>query len=474
MTPRAVRIGDFVPEVPEAPLKRARSSLRCHLLYSRSVHAQGFFFLTFGLLRRYYCCMKQSQLFGKTLHEAPKDEEAINAKLLVRGGFVDKLMAGVYTFLPLALRVLRKIENVVREEMNAIGGQELLMPVLHPKAIWEKTGGWEKIDVLFKIQSRTGKEYALGQSEEEVVTPLVMERVNTYKDLPKAVYQINWKFRDELRAKSGVLRGREFLMKDMYSFHENQEDFERFYQNSRQSYLKIFKRLGLEAKATEASGGSFSKKISYEFMVLTDAGEDEILYCTACEFCVNVEIAKEKTGEKCPKCAKGTLAHAKASEVGNVFDLGQKYGKDFDLAFLGRDDTRQYPIMGCYGIGISRLVGVLVEKFHDEKGIIWPEIVAPFQVHVIELPSSKKEVKEAAEKLYGDLLAKEIEVLYDDRDEKTVGEKFADADLIGIPWRIVVSEKTLDKNGVELKKRSVEEKVIITERELFEKLAARD
>lgn len=389
--------------------------------------------------------MKQSELFTRTLREAPKDEEAINAQLLTRAGFVEKLMAGVYSYLPLGLRVLRNIENIVREEMNRVGGQEVLMPMLHPKSIWQQTGGWDKIDVLFKIQSRTEKEYALGQSEEEVVTPLVMKRVNTYQNLPIAAYQINWKFRDELRAKSGLLRGREFLMKDMYSFHENQEDFEKFYAVVKKAYLEIFKRLGLTAKATEASGGNFTEKISYEFMVLTDAGEDDILYCNLCDFCVNVEIAKQKLDDACPACGKGKLARATASEVGNVFDLGQKYGKDFDLTFTDREGKPAYPVMGCYGIGISRAMGVIVERFHDERGIIWPESVAPFRVHLIELNGAKAtETYEAFEKAG-------IEVLYDDRD-LSAGEKLADADLIGIPWRAIVSPKTGEQ--VELKARN--------------------
>src|SRR3989344_3733694 len=395
--------------------------------------------------------MKQSKLFTKTIREAPKDEETINAKLLVRAGFVDKLMAGVYSYLPLGLRVLRKIDNVVREEMNTIGGEEVLMPILHPKSIWETTKGWDRVDVLFKLKSRTDKEYALGQSEEEVVTPLVMKRVNTYKDLPLAVYQIHWKFRDELRSKSGLLRGREFLMKDMYSFHESQEDFERFYEIVKKAYIKGYKRLGITAKVTEASGGSFSQKISYEFMVLTDAGEDDILYCDACEFCVNVEIAKKKVNDVCPKCEKGELSKARASEVGNVFDLGQKYGKDFDLTFTDKNGERQYPAMGCYGVGISRLMGAVVEKYHDEKGIVWPESVAPFKVHLLELAGKDSKVKTSAESLYAKLLADGVEVLYDDRD-LSAGEKFADADLMGIPWRLVVSEKTGDK--IEVKKRN--------------------
>ena len=395
--------------------------------------------------------MKQSQLFSKILREAPKDEETINAKLLVRAGFVDKLMAGVYSYLPLGLKVLRRIENVIREEMNAIGGEEILMPVLHPKSIWETTKGWSRIDVLFKLKSRTDKEYALGQSEEEVVTPLVMKRVNTYKDLPLAVYQIHWKFRDELRSKSGLLRGREFLMKDMYSFHENQADFERFYEVVKKAYIKSYNRLGLTAKVTEASGGSFSEKISYEFMVLTDAGEDDILYCDVCEFCVNVEIASHKIDDSCPKCNKGKLLKARASEVGNVFDLSQKYGKDFDLTFTDKSGAKQYPVMGCYGFGVSRLVGVIVEKYHDDKGIIWPEPVAPFKAHLIELFGKNEKPKKLASEIYNKLLADGVEVLYDDRDA-SAGEKFADADLIGIPYRLVVSEKTGDR--IEVKKRN--------------------
>ncbi len=402
--------------------------------------------------------MLQSKLFTRTERFAPKDEETVNAQLLTRAGFVEKLMAGAYNYLPLGLKVLRKIEQVVREEMNKIGGQEVLMAMMHPKENWEKTGGWQKIDVLFKVQSRTEKEYALGQSEEEIVTPLTMRRVQTYKDLPLAIYQIHWKFRDELRAKSGLLRGREFFMKDMYSFHKDQEDFNRFYEIAKQAYLRIYERLGLTAKVTEASGGSFSEKISYEFMVLTDAGEDKIYYCDACEFCVNQEIAKQKEGETCPKCGKGKLFAAMASEVGNVFDLGQKYGKDFDLGFVAEDGTKKYPVMGCYGIGISRLMGVIVEKNHDEKGMIWPEIASPMKVHLLGINGV------SGAEIYQKLQTAGVEVLFDDRDANA-GEKFADADLFGITWRAVVSPKTGDK--IELKKRSESEAKLVSIEELI-------
>ncbi|CAN5185740.1 proline--tRNA ligase [soil metagenome] len=408
--------------------------------------------------------MRYSQSFVKTLRQAPKDAETVNHKLLVQAGFVDQLMAGVYTYLPLGLRVLRKIEQIVREEMDAVGGQEVLMPILHPKEIWETTKGWENIDVLFKIKSRTGKDYALGQSEEEVVTPLVMSRINSYKDLPKAVYQIHWKYRDELRAKSGILRGREFMMKDMYSFHETQEDFDRFYAEVKQAYLKVFKRLGLVAKVTEASGGSFSEKISYEFMVLTDAGEDDILYCSACDFCVNTEIAKVAEGDNCPSCQNSALQKARASEAGNVFDLGQKYGENFDLSFIGRDGTKQYPVMGCFGIGISRNMGIIVEKHHDGRGIIWPDQVAPFQAHLIGIMNQESGIKEKAEVLYTSLMQQGITVLFDDRDVPA-GEKFADSDLIGIPYRLVVSTKTGDK--IEVKKRNEEKSELVSLEEVI-------
>ncbi|MFH1162187.1 MAG: aminoacyl--tRNA ligase-related protein [Candidatus Jorgensenbacteria bacterium] len=405
--------------------------------------------------------MRQSKLFLKTQREAPKDEEATNAKLLTRAGFVEKLMAGVYNYLPLGLKVLRKIEVIVREEMDAIGGQEILMPMLHPKEIWKITGGWDKIEILFKIKSRTGKEYALGQSEEEVVTPLVMGRALTYRDLPLAVYQIHWKFRDELRSKSGLLRGVEFYMKDMYSFHEHQEDFEQFYGVAKKAYLRVFERLGLAAKVTEASGGSFTEKISYEFMVLTEGGEDRILYCGACEFCANATIAREKKGDRCPRCHKGTLTDGIASEVGNVFDLGQKYGKDFNLTFKDRNNESQYPVMGCYGIGISRLMGVIVEKFHDDRGITWPASVAPAQVHLLRIGEAAPALTKFADGVYDELVRAGVEVLYDDREGVSPGEKFADADLIGLPWRAVVSEKTVAAGKVELKRRTETETTLV-------------
>ncbi len=376
-------------------------------------------------------------------------------------------MAGVYTYLPLGLRVLNKINDIVREEMNAIGGEEILMPLLHPSSIWKQSGGWENVDVLFKLPSRTKREYALAQSEEEVITPLFLKRNNSYQRLKiSAPYNIQWKFRDELRAKSGILRGREFLMKDMYSFHETQDDFERFYGSAKAAYLKTFERLGLTAKVTEASGGAFSDKISYQFEVLTDAGEDVIFYCDTCDFCVEDEIATVKPGDTCPRCGKGKLTEAKASEVGNVFDLGTKYAEAFDLKVATKDGTQIHPIMGCYGLGISRVMGVIVEKNFDQAGIIWPESVAPYPVHLVTIGDDPV-ITQAADELYHELGEN---ALYDDRDERA-GVKFADADLLGLPHRVTISPRTLESVSAEVKPRASEETKLVKLADLAKYLA---
>ncbi len=407
--------------------------------------------------------MRQSKLFTKTRREAPSDETAKNAQLLIRAGFVHKEMAGVYSYLPLGARVLRNIEQVVREEMDNVGGQEMRMATLHPAEPWKQTGGWDNVDVLFKIQSRTEKEYALGQSEEEIVTPIAKEYGMSYKDLPFAPYQIGQKYRDELRAKSGIMRGREFTMKDMYSFHASQEDFEEFYAKVKEAYLRVFSRCGLSASVTEASGGSFSEKISYEFMVITDAGEDDILYCTECVYCANVEVAKHKEGDACPSCNKAALKAAKAAEVGNVFDLGQKYAKDFSYTFTDKEGKPQTPIMGCYGIGITRLAGVIAETLSDEKGLVWPETVAPFRFHILNLLPNDEASVAFADALYADLGGK---ALYDDRDARA-GEKFADSDLIGIPWRVNVGKETAASGMVELVNRATGEMRKVSRDELL-------
>lgn len=413
--------------------------------------------------------MRQSKLFTKTRKEAPADEVSKNAELLIRGGFVHKEMAGVYSYLPLGLKVLLKIENIIRDEMDKIGGQEIKMATLHPSDNWKKTGGWDNIDVLFKLQSRTEKEYALGQSEEEIVTPIAKEYASSYKDLPVAIYQIGQKYRDELRAKSGIMRGREFGMKDMYSFHTTQEDFDRFYEIAKQAYFNVYKRCGLVAKVTEASGGNFSDKFSYEFMVLTDAGEDDIVYCESCTHCANIEVSKVPEGGDCPKCGKDKLKKARAVEVGNVFDLGQKYPKSFDFKYKDESGEEKYPIVGCYGIGTTRLMGTIVEALSDDKGIIWPSSVAPFKVHLLALGEDEAILKEA-NTLYEDLLKSNIEVLFDDRLGMSPGEKFAEADLLGMPIRVVVSKRSLSENGFEIKERTEEKGKVISKEELIKVL----
>lgn len=394
--------------------------------------------------------MKYSQLLLRTRRESGRDNESINADLLTRANYIDQVMAGVYTYLPLGLLVMRKIENIIREEMNAVGGQELLMPVLHPAENWKKTGRWEHMDDLFRFTSFYSKnDYALGATHEEIVTPLAKKYISSYKDLPLYLYQIQDKFRDEKRAKAGLLRGREFIMKDLYSFHSTQEDLDKYYEIQKGAYVRIYERAGIGDKTyvTFASGGSFSK-YSHEFQTESASGEDLIYLCRKCKVAINKEIIKDQT--TCPECGKSDFEEVKAVEVGNIFKLGTKYSEPFDLTFADENDQKKPVIMGCYGIGLGRLMGTIAEISHDDKGVIWPRSVAPFQIILVSLGDEK--VSTEAEKLYKDMLKRGVEVLWDDRDE-SAGTKLADADLLGIPLRIVVSRKTLDNDSVELKLR---------------------
>lgn len=417
--------------------------------------------------------MLQSNLFTKTLKEAPKDEQAISAQLLQRAGFVDKLMAGVYSFLPLGLRVLKKIENIIREEMNGAGGQEILLPVLHPKELWQKTGRWQDFDALYKLKGRDGKEMALGPTHEEVVVNLAKNFIDSYKDLPIYLYQIQTKFRDEFRVKSGLLRNREFLMKDLYSFHSSQEDLDKFYENMKKVYQKLFKRCGLESLIVEASGGTFSK-YSHEFQVLNDFGEDTIFHCS-CGFSRNKEIADFKEGDSCPECGK-KIKLSQSIEVGNIFKLGTKYSEPFDLSYRDEKGEKKLVIMGCYGIGLGRVMGAIAEIHHDENGVIWPESVAPFDIHMISIlpkdAKSRDKVEETAKKLYDTLSEKKkddsrYEVLYDNRTDVSAGEKLVEADLLGIPWRIVISEKTVASGKIEIKRRGQKTAKLIKPSEVY-------
>lgn len=401
--------------------------------------------------------MRYSKLFGKTTKLAPKDEVSTNAKLLLRGGFIDKLMSGSYTLMSLGLRVVSKIEQIVREEMDATGAQEILMPLLHPKSIWNETGRWDKADeVMYKLK-KGDKEFALSFTHEEIFLDLVRKHLTTYRDLPVKAYHFSTKFRSELRAKSGILRGREFLMKDLYSVHSNEEDLDKYYEEIKGVYLKIFDRLGLKAIITEAGGGVFTDRVTHEFQVLSETGEDEIIYCPGGDFSQNTEIAKVKEGKECD-LGHGPLKKAKGIEVGNIFKYGTDYSEKMNVAFNDNEGKKQLAWFGAYGIGITRLVGALVEVHNDEKGIIWPEEVAPFDVHLVHVedPSTEAWAKEVHDKLE----ERGIEVLWDDREDVTAGEKFADADLIGIPVRLVVSKK-VGKGKIEVKKRDEKEEKIM-------------
>ena len=415
--------------------------------------------------------MRQSELFGGTSREAPAGEVAQNAILLERGGFVYKSMAGVYEYLPLGFRVLDNINRIIREEMAAIGGQEIFLSALQPRERWEKTGRWKKLeDIMYQFKDHSGRDVGLAVTHEEVVAEVAGRFISSYKDLPFSIFQIQGKFRDEPRAKSGVLRGREFLMKDMYSFHRDEKDLDRFYALADRAYQKIFRRCGLDAYMTEASGGTFTKEFTHEYQVLTGAGEDLIFYCTLCRYAQNKEISAMQDADPCPKCG-GKIASGKAVEVGNIFKLGTKFSEDFGVLFSDERGAKKPVVMGSYGIGPGRVMGTIVETHYDDRGIVWPDGVAPAEAHLIEVKSQKSKVKSEAGKLYEKLLAKGITVLWDDRDDKTAGEKFADADLIGIPWRIVISEKTLEKKKIELKRRSARQSEMTTLPALLKKIS---
>ncbi len=412
--------------------------------------------------------MRYSHLFGKTSKTAPADAESRNAELLTQGGFISKQMAGVYNYLPLGLKVLTKIQNIIREELSLIGAQEILMPAMTQEESYVTTGR-NTMDVLFHMLGQGDSKLVLNPTHEEIVTPLVQRYTFSYHDLPIAVYQIQNKFRNEARAKSGLLRGREFNMKDLYSFHTSNEDLDIYYEKVQTAYSKIYQRLGIGERTllTYASGGDFSK-YSHEYQTISEIGEDTIHVCEKCQIAVNQEIIAEQA--TCPQCSNAELTPKKAIEVGNIFKLHQRFTTAFEFTF--QDDKGEVkPIeMGCYGIGPSRIMGTLVEVFNDEKGICWPKAVAPYQVHMTVLGPDEA-VFAAGEKIYQELLEKGIEVLLDDRADVSAGAKFADADLIGIPLRIVVSKKTLAQNAVEVKKRTEKEASFVSLQEAVEKIA---
>jgi len=400
--------------------------------------------------------MKFTNYFIKTRKTASKDQDSKNARYFYRSGMVDKHMAGIYALLPLGLKVYRKIESIVREEMNAVNGQEILMNVLQPQALWEETGRFTKMDEIFyKTQGRSGKELGLAPTHEEQVVDIARKYIDSYKDLPLSLYQIQVKFRNEARAKSGLLRGREFIMKDMYSFHLNVTDFDHYYERVKQAYIKMFARMGLEVMVVKASGGAFSE-FSDEFQLAIEIGEDDVYVCDGCARSLNKEIVAEGDRERCDFC-QSEWRIVKGVEVGNIFPLGDKFARDMNFTVLNENGASIYPIMGCYGIGLGRLMGVLAEKyFNEETGkMTWPKELAPFDCQLISIDKN-----EEAQKIYDELNKVGIDVLYDDR-EVSAGAKLADADLIGCGRKIIISKKSLAAGGAEWMDNYADEAKII-------------
>ncbi|MBP6060692.1 MAG: prolyl-tRNA synthetase [Candidatus Pacebacteria bacterium] len=411
--------------------------------------------------------MRQTQLFTKTRKEAPADEVSKNAELLIKAGFVHKEMAGVYSYLPLGLMVLKKIENIIREEMNAIGGQEITMTSLQEKETWEPTDQWNdaNVDVWFKTKLKNDTELGLAVTHEAPMTKMLKGFVQSYRDLPKYVYQFQTKFRNETRAKSGIMRTREFVMKDLYSFDLDEASHLEFYEKAKVAYTKIFKRVGIGhvTYLTFASGGMFSK-FSHEFQTLTGAGEDTIYVDESKGIAINKEVNNDEVLASLG-IDKTKLVEQRAVEVGNIFTLGTRFSDALDLKYQTESGDKKSVFMGSYGIGPGRLMGTVVEVLSDDKGIIWPESIAPFAVHLLVLGEDKA-VRDEAEKTFKALSDASVEVLFDDRSEVSPGEKFADADLLGMPYRVVVSVRSIKDGGVELKKRTEEKGKIVTLEEL--------
>lgn len=412
--------------------------------------------------------MKVSQLFTKTSKNVPGDETAKNAQLLIQAGYVYKVMAGVYAYTPLGLRVLENIKRVVREEMNAIAGQEIIMSSLQRKEIWETTGRWddEVVDVWFKTKLKDDSELGLAWSHEEAIMEMMQQFVKSYKDLPASVYQFQTKLRNELRAKSGIMRGREFVMKDMYSLHATAEDLDTYYNGVIEAYNRIYDRLGIgsDTYVTFASGGAFTK-FSHEFQTICDAGEDILYVHREKKIAVNEEVLDDAIKEL--GIEKSELEKVKSAEVGNIFNFGTEKAETMGIRFTDSDGSQKPIYLASYGIGITRVMGVIVEKMSDEKGIVWPESVAPFTVYLVRIGGEQAVAQ--ADELYQELTSKGIEVLYDDRDERP-GAKFADSELMGIPHRVTVSDRLIEAEQYEYTPRATGETVQLTRSELVAKL----
>ena len=414
--------------------------------------------------------MRLSQNFTRTLKEAPADEVARNAQLLIRAGFVYKVMAGVYAYTPLGLRVVEKIKQIVREEMDSLGAQELIMTNLQPKDPWEMTTRWDEkvVDIWFKTHLQDGTELGLAWSHEEAILDMMRQYVKSYKDLPAKVYQFQTKLRNEVRAKSGIMRGREFLMKDMYSLHATAEDLDTFYQATIDAYMRAYRRLGIgdDTYVTFASGGAFTK-FSHEFQTVCEVGEDTIYLHRGKNIAVNEEVLNEATLAELG-ISRDELEAVKSVEVGNIFNFGTEKCEQMQVFFTDQDGKQQPAYLGSYGIGITRMMGILVEKFADDRGIVWPEAVAPAKVYLVRIGGEA--ATQEADRLYEELESKGVAAIYDDRDERP-GVKFADAELMGIPYRVTVSDRNLAEGKYEMTVRNSGETNLLTREELLAKLS---
>lgn len=411
--------------------------------------------------------MRFTQLFTKTSKTSPSDEVAKNAQLLIRAGFVYKEMAGVYAYLPLGLRALDKIQQIVREEMTSVRSNEVTMTTLQNKEVWQKTGRWndEIVDVWFKSKLKDETEVGLGWTHEEPIVNMMHQFIHSYKDLPVSLYQMRTKLRNELRAKSGIMRGREFIMKDMYSFHATAEDLDNYYKEVIEAYKRFYNRLGIgdDTYVTFASGGAFTK-FSHEFQTICDAGEDIIYLHRGKNIAINEEVIDDAVQEL--GISRDELEKVKTAEVGNIFNFGTQKTDEMDLYFTDASGQRKSIYLGSYGIGVTRVMGVVVEKFADDKGLVWPENIAPFKIHLVSIGEKGAQ---KADEVYSQLTEKGVEVLYDDRDERA-GAKFADAELIGMPWRLTVSDRGVESGQFELTERKTSETVSADLEQILAKL----
>jgi prolyl-tRNA synthetase len=423
--------------------------------------------------------MKQSMMFIPTLREVPAEADASSHQLLLRSGYIRQVAAGVYTYLPLGWRVLRKIEQIIRQEMDLAGAQEILMPSMQPAELWKESGRYDVYgSELIRFSDRHEREFALGPTHEEVITALIGHELSSYRELPLVLYQIQTKFRDERRPRYGLLRGREFLMKDAYSFHMNWEGLDDTYAAMFQAYHRIFEQIGLRFRAVEADSGAMGGHgETHEFIALADIGEDTIVSCIKCSYAANLERAESvegagkygqvQEGDRCLKC-EGKLVFSRGIELGHVFQLGTKYTEALKVQLINEEGKQQHPIMGCYGIGISRVMSAIVEQNHDQQGIVWPASVSPFQVHLITVFVQDEKQMNLSLNLYRRLLDSDVEVLWDDRAERP-GVKFNDADLIGIPIRLIIG-KNAEQGLIEYRERSVNESILIQLEEVLERV----